>query len=617
MSECYIILAIIAILAFIGLFYSSIKGRKPSSIVSISQVRTKFQAERDWINVLAVFILPCVIIYNFFAWIAHGIGAVAEFLVLIALKIRWVVLWIWNEVVIAIFYSLLKLAMHYIVVISWKMFHFSCVMIKESYKKQFIVPACIYSLIIGAVLLLAYFAFVFFPYEMVLYAGIFVVCLVVQFLIFKATAQFRGAQFSNENARVSYKIFAMWLIGAASSVILAVILREFATNAIIQSLSITLAQILTPFIILFGVAIIGASAFLPPYIAENGEDISIVDFVKAFAVRAPKFIVSLPFGTFGAVIATIIPLIFTAVLYLGITTISQSTYIDYEIKTTGIFKKNIEKVENAQALNRLITTRDSVTLAFEQTIKNAQETLKTAETAKSIIKHDAIHTFSGNVYEGDTQFFTIPLMEGVHSYSWQISDMDGNVILSTKTGRQGRTQSTGFSTIWQQTGTFEVILETSDGNLIQTVVNVLPKADRPKDEKRPHYFATIDEANQRIANATTEIEIAKTLSKSAIETFDKRIETMKNTTKAEFGEIFPWILSSIGYALLLIGLFVMAFIYSVIFCFDLYNYQQKPQYYFQKLYSELKEKNASQPLLGIFALIVAAVLCCLCCTYCC
>ncbi len=57
MSECYIILAIIAILAFIGLFYSSIKGRKPSSIVSISQVRTKFQAERDWINVLAVFIL--------------------------------------------------------------------------------------------------------------------------------------------------------------------------------------------------------------------------------------------------------------------------------------------------------------------------------------------------------------------------------------------------------------------------------------------------------------------------------------------------------------------------------------------------------------------------------
>ncbi|MCL2328608.1 MAG: hypothetical protein FWC39_08880 [Bacteroidetes bacterium] len=615
MSLFYTILAITAALAFIGFFYSSVKGRKPSSVVSISQMKTKLQAERDWINVVAVFILPCVIVYNFFALVAHGIAAIGEFLVFIATKIRWVVLWIWNEVVIAILYSLLKLAAHYIFVIAWKMFHFSCVMVKQTYKKQFFIPACIYTAITVAVLLLAYFVFVFFPYGIVFGVGIFVVCLVAQFLVFKATAQFRGAQFSDENARVSYKIFAMWLIGAASSLILAFVLREFATNVIVQSLSITLAQILTPFIVLFGVAILGASAFLPPYIAENGEDISIIDFVKAFAVRAPKFIVSLPFWAFGSLVATIIPAIITGVIYFGIVTISQSDVNDYGLKTAEIFGKNFEKIKNVQAVKKLEYIRDTTAKSLEQKIVTAQENLKAAEAAKSNIKPNTIHTFSGNAYEGETQFFTIPLMDGMYSYSWQINDMNGNVILSTKTGRQGRAKSTGFSTIWQQTGTFEVMLETEDGNTIRTVVTVLPKADKPK-EKRPHYFATIDEASNAIAAATTEIEITKAVLKTKTENFGKKIENMKNTVKIEFSEILPWILASIGYALLLIGLLVMIFIYMVVFFFYLYNYEQQPQFYIQKLYGEIKEKNVSQPLLGIFALIVGAILCCLCCKYC-
>lgn len=613
MSLFYTILAITAALAFIGFFYSSLKGRKPSSVVSISQIKTKLQAERDWINVVAVFILPCVIVYNFFALVAHGIAAVGEFLVFVATKIRWVVLWIWNEVIIAIFYSLLKLAAHYIVVISWKMFHFSCAMIKETYKKQFVAPACKYSAITVAALLLAYFAYVFFPYTTVLYVGVFVVCLVAQFAIFKATALFRGAQFSNEHARVSYKTFAMWLIGAACFVTLAVVLREFATNTIVQSVSITLAQILTPLIVLFGVAILGASAFLPPYIAEKGEDFSIIDFIKAFAVRVPKFIVSLPFGTFGALVASVVPVIIAGVLYCGIVTISQSNACDYAATTLTVYGKNYAKVESVRTVKKLEYTRDTTAQSLNQKIATAQENVKTAEQAKSIIKPDAIHTFTGNVYEGDTQFFTIPLMDDVHSYSWQINDMDGNVILSTKTGRQGRTKSTGFSTIWQQTGTFEVILETPDGNIIQTVVNVLPKADKPKGETRPLYFATIDEANNAIAASTTEIEIAKAVLKSKVENFDKQIEGLKNTSKTEFSEILPWILSSIGYSLLLVLMLVMAFIYVVVFFFDLYNYEQQPQYYFQKLYGEIKEKNASQPLLGVFAVIVAAILCCLCC----
>lgn len=612
----YTILAITAALAFIGFFYASLKGRRPSSAVSISQMKTKLLAERDWINVVAVFILPCVIVYNFFALVAHGIAAIGEFLVFIATKLRWIVLWIWNEVIIAILYSLLKLVAHYVFVISWKMFHFACITVKEAYKKQFFVAACLYTAITVAALLLAYFAYIFFPYPIVLVIGIVVVCLVAQFAVFKATALFRGAQFSEENARVSYKTFAMWLIGAACFVALAIILREFAANTIIQSVSIILAQILTPLIVLFGVAILGASAFLPSYIAENGEDFSVIDFVKAFVVRVPKFIVSLPFATFGTLIATIIPAIVVFVLYFGVVTISQSDCEDYDITTHSIYDKNRAKIENAQAIETLEYTRDTTLQAIAQRIQTAQETLKAAEQAKSVIKPNNIHTFGGKVYEGDTQFFTIPITEGIYSYSWQISDMDGNVILSTKTGRQGKTKSTGFSTIWQQTGTFEVLLETEDGNTVQTVVNVLPKADRPENETRPHYFVTIDEANQAFANATTEIEIAKALSKSKTEVFNKQINSMKDTSKTEFSVILSWILASIGYALLLIGLFIMAFIYCVVFFFDLYDYEQQPRYYFQKLYGELQEKNASQPLLGIFALIVFSILCCLCCTYC-
>jgi len=562
-------------------------------------------------NTVAVFILPAVIVYNFFAWVAHGIVAVGEFLAFIATKIRWVLLWIWNEVVIAILYSLLKLAAHYIFVIAWKMFHFSCVMVKETYKKQFFIPACIYTAISVAALLLAYFAFVFFPYEIVFGVGAFVVCLVAQLLIFKATAQFRGAQFSDENARVSYKTFTMWLIGAACFVILAIILRAFAANVIVQSLSITLAQILTPLVVLFGVAIIGASAFLPPYIAENGEDFSIIEFVKAFAVRAPKFIVSLPFWIFGSFVAAVIPAIIAVVLYFGVVVISQSDAVDYAVTTETIYNKNRAKIESVQAIKKLEYIRDTTAKSLEQKIATAQENLKVAEAAKNNIKPNTIHTFSGNAYEGETQFFTIPLMEGIYSYSWQISDMDGNIVLSTRTGRQGRAKSTGFSTIWQQSGTFEVMLETEDGNTIQTVVTVLPKADKPK-EKRAHYFATIDEATNAIAAATTEIEITKAVLKSKTENFGKQIESMKNTSKTESNKIVPWTLASIGYALLLVTLFVMAFIYTVVFFFDLYNYQQQPQFYIQKLYGEIKEKNASQPLLGIFALIVAAILCGLC-----
>jgi molybdopterin converting factor small subunit len=602
-----------AALAFIGFFYSSVKGRKPSSVVSISQMKTKLLAERDWINVVAVFILPCVIVYNFFAFLAHGIAAIGEFLVFIASKIRWVVLWIWNEVIIAVVYSLLKLAAHYVFVISWKMFRFACVTVKEAYKKQSFAAACLYTAMSVAALLVAYFAFMFFPYLEVLCAGIFVACLVTQFAVFKATAVVRSVQFSKGNARVSYKTFVLWLVGAVCFTLLAVILQAFASNVIIQSISITLAQILTPLIILFGLAILGASVFLPAYIAENGEDFSVIDFIKAFVVRIPKLIISLPFAHFGVLVATVIPAIIAFVLYLGIVSISQSDYVDYILVTDSIYDKNCAKIENAQAIATLEYTRDTTLQAIDKKIQAAEATKQAAEQAKSIIKHDNIHTFGGDVYEGDTQFFTIPVTDGMFTYTWQISDIDGNVILSTQTGRQGNSQSTGFSTIWQQTGTFEVLLATEDGNTVQTVVNVLPKADKPENETRPPYFVTIDEANQAFANASTEIEIANALAESKTKFFNEQINSMKDTSTIGIGVILPWILASIGYALLLIGLLVMAFIYCVVFFFDLYDYEQQPQYYFQKLYAELQEKNANQPLLGIFALIVAAALCCLCC----
>jgi hypothetical protein len=472
--------------------------------------------------------------------------------------------------------------------------------------------------ILVAVLLLIYCVFIFFPYQIVLNFGIFIFILVAQFIIFKAASVFRSEQFSSNSAHASYKTFAIWVIGALCFVTLAILLQQFSSYTIVQSISITLAQIITPFIILFGVAIIGAAVFLPAYIAENGEDFSIIDFIKAFGIRIPKFIASLPFVGFGAIVATIIPVIITLVLYSGIETISQSTVQEYANETKVLYTKNHKKIESAQTLNTLTNTRDSIAQAYEQSIKAAQENLRTAELAKSIIKHNSIHTYTGNVYEGDTQYFTIPLMDGVHSYTWQISDVESEtVILNTKTGVQGTSKSTGFSTIWQQAGTFVVTLETQDGNTIQTAVTVLPKAKKTKEETRPHYFVTIEEANKAIANTTTEIEIAKTLQKSEIEAFNKQIESMKTTTKTEFGAILPWFLSSIGYALLLIGLLVMAFIYKVIFFFDLYNYMQQPQYYFQKLYDKLKAKNANQPLLGIFALLCAAALCYVHCTYCC
>ncbi|MDR2962035.1 MAG: hypothetical protein LBU90_00100 [Bacteroidales bacterium] len=615
MTLIYTILAILAALAFVGFFYSSIKGRKPSAIVSISQMKTKLQAERDWINVVAVFILPCLIVYNFFAWIAAGITAVAEFFVYIATKIRWVIVWLWNEVVIAIFYSLLKLAAHYIVVTAWKLFAFACVSVKNAYNKQFIRTALKYAAIVTGVLLLSYFTYILFPYPIVCAVAFFVNVLVAQFVVFKATAAFREVQ--SNNAAVSFKTFVMWLVGAACFAIVAFVLQQFAANAIVQSISITLAQIITPFLILFAVALVGASAFLPAFIAEHGEDFSIVDFTKAFIVRAPKYIVSLPFAGFGIFVATILPAIATGILYCGIVSISQLGVHEYKAQTFEIFAKSSEKVQQAQALKQLVFQRDSVAQAYEQTINVAQANLKTAETAKSTIKPNEIHTFTGNVYVSDTQFFTVPLMNGVNAYSWQISNVDNDqVILSTQTNRLGNTQSTGFSTIWKQSGTFVITLYASDGSELQKVVTVLPQSDRPKNESRPLYFATIDEANQAIANLSTEIEIAKALAKSASENFNTRISSMKTTSSVAISELIPWILASIGYALLFVLVLVMALIYYVIFFFDLYNYNQEPQYYFQTLYTELKEKNAKQPLLGIFVILAVVCVCCLHC-HCC
>jgi hypothetical protein len=131
----------------------------------------------------------------------------------------------------------------------------------------------------------------------------------------------------------------------------------------------------------------------------------------------------------------------------------------------------------------------------------------------------------------------------------------------------------------------------------------------------PFEFKTRDAANDSIEK----INLALQNLKSIQETHLKEVNQIKSNLNKSIDSVNG---ENIGQALMILGklivaaslvillalLFSCAYIYHLLYNFNIYSFKQEKKHYWEELLGEIKSKNPNQPLLGIFVIVFISTL---------
>lgn len=619
MSEIIISIAI-GLLA-IGYLRSIIGSDKPGFVMDIQKVLNNWLAGNKWMSYLAPFFALPLLLFNLIAWIVYGLMSVAELIAFLLVRVWRILKWVWYEVLHPTIFALLRLLWHYVVVWAFRFFRNAVLLIPEGFKKdhiffawrKLIIPALLSTLFI-IIYLLTYHIIVFVLMSLIIFY-------MFQHAVFVSVAHYRKEEFNERGVFPALKLSVLWLGFSSVATALMLLIKQFADVYLVNALSITLIQVLMPVAIVFGVAFILTTFYLPAFLKEFDFNAGIFDFWKSTFKRLPRLIASQPYQLIGLAVSALIPFFIFVGLNAGMKGISGSGFcelgkralaVNYHIPAIADNRLKINDIE--QERHRMSVAGEKKLNTAEASIDSIKSELDKAIVLKEAIKDNAIHTFDRAAYVDEIQSFSIPRSEGCSYYQWSIVNEQTKALVRfvTVPGGEGAGSAVLYHQ-WRAPGkyTISLIQPRGCGNGVPPplTVEVLPITDSLIITES-HFFVTREAAAYAINLLNVQLE-------EAVETKDVLAKNIKdelsvlNDTEAHLifmtGEhrhmFVAKILTLFGITLLVVMFAGVMWSYFVTYHFDMYAFGQDGKHFIVLLGEEIRERNPMQPWLGIFILI--------------
>jgi len=642
---------IAATLPLLGYLRSSIDGKKPGYLLDTQSIIKKWQSENNWAARFSPLCAIFIFLFNLIAWGVYGLVSVVEFIAFFVKKIWWLLLWCWNEVLHPTVFALVRLIWHYLVVFSWKFFSFAFAKIPEGVKKDNILFALKKLLILGGVSAVAATVYLLTMNLVVLVIASLVVFYLFQYTVFSTISFYRPDDFKASPVFPGLTISILWLALSIVSTAIIVLLTQFADVYIISGLSVILIQVFLPFAILFGLAFMSTTFYLPAYIKENGHDVDMLKFMKTWLFRFPKLFFSQPFQFIGLLILSIIPAMIILLFNAGIRQITEKdlagwaqhvVVMDYHIPTIKGNYLAREGMESEKA--QLILDKDSVENIHNAILSSTQKELEEAIVLKSNIKDNTIHTFGREAYVGENQSFSVPEIAGCTEYEWRIKDAVSNIeIRRTDVNRDQISGSPVLFHQWKRAGSYIVSLVPRNicDDAIETSIkievidvpasqaDVTNQSEKARDVDKTdndsvtkfmlpetRFFVTREAADYAIDMINSQLNEEHKAKKGEMKELDKqsrilddRTDHLNLTTNENLEMLISKILALLGLVLMAVLYLSVVWTYLVTYHYDMFGFEQDDKHYWSNLLDDLRSKNPNQPLLGIFVLIVLSLGC--------
>ena len=136
----YLFIKLIIIFPLIGYLRYTINNNSPNYLINLSETNASWLKKDSLKSRFTPIFNLLVVIYNYIAWTIYGLASLFELagyiLSLIWKFVKFIILWIWNEVLNPTLFSVVKLCWHYLVIFSWKLFQFAFSFIIPSHFKS-------------------------------------------------------------------------------------------------------------------------------------------------------------------------------------------------------------------------------------------------------------------------------------------------------------------------------------------------------------------------------------------------------------------------------------------------------------------------------------------------
>lgn len=449
-------------ITLIGFFRSTINQQKPEGLLNLNELTQKWLESNNWLSRFTLLFLPFILVYNVFLWAIYGVKSILEFLVFIFAKVRWFALFIWEEVLTPSVFWMLKLLWHYPIGFLWKFFEFSFRFIAPSLQTDSLKYSFLRLLRLSGVLAFVYLGYLFYSNIVTLVAGSLIFLLYFQYSIYKMV-QYHRNEFSSTKVMPLMKLVFAWLIIAAASSSILYLVFDYKVY-FVSAIGITLTNILLPIIVLLLIALVGSITCLAPYYVDK-DKVNSLEFLKTILMRLPKLVYAQPFQLLGGLIVTLVPFLLVYILNIGVKTVTSKDFIEWhtEVSQIGSHIPTIQRVKhdikhNHNAIDSLVEVKDSLGIIYKKNLNTYNSKIEDVKKLESEILDDKIHSFKGEVYVGETQFFSIPKISNCAQYKWKI-EKDGKLITEASSFANGDdTSSKVFWYRWSEPGQFKVKL---------------------------------------------------------------------------------------------------------------------------------------------------------------
>jgi hypothetical protein len=496
MNQFYFTLSIslFVILILIGFFRSKIEGRRPDSVLSINDLAIVWLTDNNWLSRLSVILLPFVFLYNTLAWAVYGLATIAELIVYL-LKMLWqLLLIIWEEVLQPTVIWGIRLLWHYPLGFIWRFFEFSFTNVKTALRRDSILLALRWLFTLGLLGSILLIIMLLAKHPAIVIVGLIVFFFALMYAQFMIITNHRATQFPVEKIRPGMLTMLIWF-GVAVGAGLLLALFESTNVYALNAFGLTIVQILLPVGVLTSVAFVSAVTCLPAYYQGVDGNINTLNYLRELLKRVPKLLFGQPFQLFGAAVVGIIPLMIMYGLNTGAKVVTERDFKTWaeEVMTMGDRIPNMLDYRADIAFNRYKIDSLNKEIISEKKrhaaeLKDINNRINEAVRLKDEIADFAIHTFRGDAYVGETQFFSVPFISNCAQYRW-IIEKEGRKVADLVV----RTPDPGYSIVvyytWREPGLYTISLTPSnrcgDGQIIEKQVNVINPPPGKKAIQRP------------------------------------------------------------------------------------------------------------------------------------
>lgn len=481
----YALLVIALVIVVTGKLHATLSSNKPEYLLSARELITKWTSDNNWAARFSLLFLPLIFLFNVFAWLIYGIETIyagCMFLIGLAWK---AVLWFWHEVVNPTIGWALRMLWHYLVLFMWKFFHNAFVGVRDallttsivhSAKRLFILLG-LSSLVLVIALLLGN----------VLYAvvGLPILYLLTVYGVLKTLGNDATTGFQTEwimpviKKLTAYLGFLLAIVGALGG------LTYFNDFALVSALGLSLSQVLIPLGIGFAIVLAAAVSCVPAFVAEQSGNLSWLPLLRALLHRLPKLVVGAPFQIIGLLIVSFIPITVFVILNSGIGLVTGNDIEGWSEKVQSVGVHIPSMVENSERSNFLaeeLVGFEAIIAAKIET-NNSNLSMLRGDSALvqgelAAIPNDQLHTISGDFYFGESQFFSMPRIEGADFYKLYITNAERDNPLVAFIKASENDQSILTSVKWPFAGQNKVeivpVNQCGEGQGLMRTVNVLP-----------------------------------------------------------------------------------------------------------------------------------------------